>query len=188
VGLPGEILGNSRIAQSCAEIRKVRNEVMTTISDIPPELNVEYDRVAYQGKGVQIYQCGPDGKWLFQAPRASLYDDDGHLVAEHFSGPTWQAADGSTVVGRVISKAAPDPTAIPWLLLEAASSTGDGFFSKVKYIQRLNTVGGKAPSESCEVPQLLEIKYLALYVFHLLRTPGIAAIATPEPSGASNSP
>jgi hypothetical protein len=35
---------------------------MTTITDIPPELGVEYDRVAYQGKGQQIYQCGPDGK------------------------------------------------------------------------------------------------------------------------------
>lgn len=42
----------------------------------------------------------PDGKWLFQAPRASLFDDERNLVAEHFSGPTWQAADGSIVVGR----------------------------------------------------------------------------------------
>lgn len=145
---------------------------MTTISDIPPELKVEFDRVAYQGKGVQIYQCGLDGNWLFQAPRASLYDDDGNLVAEHFSGPTWQAADGSTVVGRVISKATPDATAIPWLLLEAASNTGNGSFSRVKYIQRLNTVGGNAPSESCRKSELVEVSYSALYVFHQLKTPG----------------
>jgi hypothetical protein len=94
---------------------------MTTAIDTPSELEVEYDRVAYQGTGVQIYQCGPDGNWLFQAPRASLYDDEGNLVAEHLAGPTWQAADGSTVVGRVISKVTPDATAIPWLLLEAVS-------------------------------------------------------------------
>jgi hypothetical protein len=81
---------------------------MTTISDIPPELKVEFDSVAYQGKGVQIYQCRPDGKWLFQAPLANLFDDEGNLVAEHFSGPTWQAADdGSTVVGRVIRLSVP---------------------------------------------------------------------------------
>jgi hypothetical protein len=144
---------------------------MTTISHIPPELKVEFERIAYLGKGVQIYQCGPDGKWLFQAPRASLVDDEGNLVAEHFSGPTWQAADGSTVVGRVISRFTPDANAIPWLLLEAASNTGDGSFSKVKYIQRLNTVGGTAPSESCRKSVLLEVSYSALYVFHMLKTP-----------------
>ena len=144
---------------------------MTTITDIPPELRVEYDRVAYRGQGVQIYQCGPDGKWLFQAPRASLYDDDGHLVAEHFAGPTWQAADGSTVVGRVISRVTPDQTTIPWLLLETASNTGDGSFSRVKYIQRLNTAGGAAPSDPCRKSELVEVDYSALYVFHSLKAP-----------------
>jgi hypothetical protein len=147
---------------------------MTTISDIPPELRVELDSVSYRGEGVQIYQCGPDGKWLFQAPRASLFDDEENLVAEHFSGPTWQAADGSTVVGRVLSLAKPDTTAIPWLLLEAASNTGDGLFSKVKYIQRLKTVGGTAPSESCAEPKLVEVNYSALYVFHQLKKPASA--------------
>ena len=143
-----------------------RKEAMTTISDIPPELKVEFDRVAYQGKGEQIYQCGPDGKWLLQAPRANLYDDEGNLVAEHFSGPTWQAADGSTVVGRVIFRSVtPDATAIPWLLLEAASNTGVGSFSRVKYIQRLNTVGGKAPSEPCEGSELLEVRLLGTLRF-----------------------
>lgn len=144
---------------------------MTTTIDIPPELSVEYDRVAYRGQGVQIYQCGPDGKWLFQAPRASLYDDEGNLLAEHLAGPTWQAADGSTVVGRVISKVTPDETAIPWLLLEAVSNTGDGSFSRVKYIQRLNTVGGTAPSDPCRKPGLVEVDYSARYVFHSLKAP-----------------
>jgi hypothetical protein len=149
-----------------------RKEAMTAVSDIPPELKIEFDSVAFQGKGAQIYQCGPDGKWLFQAPRASLYDDEGKLVAEHFSGPTWQAADGSTVVGRVITRFTPDATAIPWLLLEAASNTGDGSFSRVKYIQRLNTAGGTAPSGSCRKSELVEVGYSALYVLHSLKAPG----------------
>jgi Protein of unknown function (DUF3455) len=145
---------------------------MTTISDIPPELKVEFDSVAYQGKGEQIYQCA-DGKWLLQAPLANLSDDEGNLAAEHFSGPTWQAADGSTVVGRVIfSTASPDATAIPWLLLEAVSNTGLGCFSRVRYIQRLNTKGGKAPSGPCEGSEVLKVRYSALYVFYSLKKPG----------------
>jgi hypothetical protein len=53
--------------------------------------------------GVQIYSCnateGGHG-WALLAPRASLYDDNGKLVATHFGGPTWQARDGSRVVHR----------------------------------------------------------------------------------------
>lgn len=142
---------------------------MPDIPEIPPELSVTCDRIAYRGEGVQIYQCTPDGRWAFQSPRASLYDDNGGLAAEHFAGPTWQAADGSTVVGRKIAESTPDDTAIPWLLLEAASSTGDGVFGAVKYIQRLATTGGKAPAESCHGPALVEVPYTALYVFYALR-------------------
>jgi hypothetical protein len=76
---------------------------MPDIPDIPPELSVNCDRIAYRGEGVQIYQC-TGGRWAFQSPRASLYDDDGNLAAEHFAGPTWQAADGSTVVGQKIAE------------------------------------------------------------------------------------
>jgi hypothetical protein len=142
---------------------------MPDIPDIPPELSVNCDRIAYRGEGVQVYQC-TQGRWAFQSPRASLYDDDGNLAAEHFAGPTWQAADGSTVVGRKIAESTPDDTAIPWLLLEAASNTGDGIFGTVKYIQRLATTGGKAPGESCQWPALVEVPYTALYVFYALRT------------------
>jgi hypothetical protein len=137
--------------------------------DIPEELRVEFRHFAYSAKGVQIYRCGDDGRWMFQAPSAQLYDDDDQLVAEHFSGPTWQAADGSTVVAKKISEASPDPASIPWLLLEAVSNTGEGVFKNVKYIQRLSTVGGKAPSVPCDGPALNEVSYEAIYVFHVLK-------------------
>ena len=39
---------------------------------------------------------------------------------------------------------APASTAIPWLLLSAKTYECKGFFSKVTYMQRLNTQGGKA--------------------------------------------
>jgi hypothetical protein len=53
--------------------------------------------------GVQIYVCQsiPGGhRWGFVAPRANLYDDNGKLLATHYGGPTWEARDGSTAVGR----------------------------------------------------------------------------------------
>ena len=55
--------------------------------------------------GVQIYACNltPSGyHWGFVAPRADLYDDRGKRVTTHFAGPTWQAKDGSIVVGQVV--------------------------------------------------------------------------------------
>jgi hypothetical protein len=142
---------------------------MTVGTDIPAQLRVEFRHFAYHAKGVQIYRCEIDGKWEFQAPSAQLYDDDGQLVAEHFSGPTWQAADGSTVVAKKISEATPDAASIPWLLLEAVSNT-DGVFKNVKYIQRLSTIGGKAPSAPCDGPALTEVPYSAIYRFHVLKT------------------
>ena len=53
--------------------------------------------------GVQIYECkttDTGASWSLLAPRADLFDDKGKLVATHFGGPTWQAQDGSTVVGQ----------------------------------------------------------------------------------------
>src|SRR6185312_7911007 len=69
--------------------------------------------------GVQIYVCNGTA-WVFQAPRASLYNDGGHFTGLHFAGPTWQIKD-STVVGAKVAGATVDPTAIPWLLLRAVS-------------------------------------------------------------------
>jgi hypothetical protein len=74
--------------------------------------------------GVQIYACN-NGIWgPASTPRATLVDDKGEVVATHFAGPTWQARDGSTVVGaRVNGVDAPDPKkAIQWLLLSAKST------------------------------------------------------------------
>ena len=46
------------------------------------------------------------------------------MIGTHFGGPTWQAKDASTVVGKRVDGVTVDPTAIPWLLLEATSTTG----------------------------------------------------------------
>jgi hypothetical protein len=57
-------------------------------------------------KGFQIYTCnGATSTWgPGSTPDAKLFDDSGELVAKHFGGPTWEAKDGSSVVGRVPAK------------------------------------------------------------------------------------
>jgi hypothetical protein len=65
-------------------------------------------------------------------------------VAIHFAGPTWQALDGSLVVGNAAKATdfpAPDQDGVDWLLIPAQSTSGNGLFSKVTYIQRLYTTG-----------------------------------------------
>jgi len=109
--------------------------------------------LAAHATGVQIYVCqaGADQKfaWVLKAPEAELTDATGKKIANHFAGPTWKHADGSEVKGKVIAKQdAPKPDAIPWLLLTAASHTGDGIFSRVASIQRIHTEGGMPPSAS----------------------------------------
>ena len=117
------------------------------------------------GAGVQIYACQPlsgGGSpgvasssggygWRLKAPDASLRDGSGAEVGRHFAGPSWQARDGSTVVGELLaSSPAPRPGAIPWLLLRARSHAGQGVFATVGYIARTHTRGGLAPTAGCD--------------------------------------
>ena len=131
------------------------------------------------GKGVQIYACeataADPGKfeWTFQAPEAELTDGDGKNIGKHYRGPTWEANDGSKVVGEVLKKAdAPRPGAVPWLLLKAKTNEGTGTFEKVTYIQRVNTEGGVAPVAGCDQAHInteVRVDYKADYYFY---TPG----------------
>jgi hypothetical protein len=129
--------------------------------------------------GVQIYECtaGKDDptrfEWTFKAPEAELFDMAGNKVAKHYAGPTWESNDGSKVVGEVRARDnGPDPNAIPWLLLSAKSTSGTGVFSHVKSIQRVHTVGGKAPTEACTQAQagkVTRVGYKATYNFYVTR-------------------
>jgi hypothetical protein len=130
-------------------------------------------------KGVQVYQCTasadppPHFEWKFKEPEAQLFDRSGRGIGRHYAGPTWQSTDGSEVVGEVQARDdGPLATAIPWLLLRAKTTSGSGIFSHVASIQRLNTVGGKAPSEPCGVDnagQSVRVPYTANYVFYTLK-------------------
>jgi Protein of unknown function (DUF3455) len=105
------------------------------------------------GDQIYIRQAGTDQKlaWTLKAPDAQLFDAQNKRIAMHFAGPTWKHSDGSEVVGKLAAKAdSPEANAIPWLLLTAASHTGDGAFSKVTFIQRLHTKNGQPPQTGCD--------------------------------------
>lgn len=131
-------------------------------------------RVGY-AVGVQIYSCNatPGGfGWAFVAPRANVYNHRGKLIMTHFAGPTWQAKDGSFVVGRREAGVNVDPTAIDWLLLSVASTSAgpDGDqLAGTTFIQRIATSGGVAPNaEECNADTAgsqAEVPYTADYYF-----------------------
>ena len=130
---------------------------MTQIADaaspaptIPGEIALPAGNTVFligHAKGYQIYTCDGNGSWGSATPDAKLFDDNGELIAKHFAGPTWQAKDGSSVVGTLPpkGKVIVDPSAIPWLLLEKSSTT-PGLLGNTTYIQRVATTGGLAPA------------------------------------------
>ena len=91
--------------------------------------------------------------------------------------PTWQSSfDSSAVWGSPVGTvtagsdpACPNTGAIPCLLLKPvasrASTLGNGLFTRVTYIQRLNTTGGSTPAGSCKVGARVLVPYSADYLF-----------------------
>jgi len=124
--------------------------------------------------GVQIYECSRKAdstyEWAFKAPQATLADSSGRVLGKHYAGPTWEANDGSTVVGEAKARdPSPTPTAIPWLLLAAKSTSGSGTLADTKFVQRVATVGGVAPAQGCSestLKQQAQVPYTAAYVFY----------------------
>jgi hypothetical protein len=145
---------------------------------VPTEIEVEAGNKVFlvgHATGVQIYRCNATSggyRWDFVAPRADLFDDHGKFIANHFGGPTWQAKDGSKVVGQLVRGVVVDQTAIAWLKLSKASSSpgpaGDRL-AGTSFIQRTATVGGLAPAAGTCVAAALgdiaEIPYTADYHF-----------------------
>jgi hypothetical protein len=125
--------------------------------------------------GVQIYTCSARRddpykyEWTLSAPEAELRDTGGKRIGRHYAGPTWESDDGSKVIGEVKARDdGPDASAIPWLLLVAKSNSGNGVFAKTTSIQRLDTVGGKAPADGCGESQAgrqMRVPYTATYLF-----------------------
>jgi len=118
-------------------------------------------------EGVQIYSWN-GSSWVFVAPEAVLFDGDENIVGVHYAGPTWESNSGSKVVGaRVASAPSPNASSIPLLLLAATTAEGPGVFARTTYIQRVNTVGGVAPSApGASVGEQARVFYTAEYFFY----------------------
>lgn len=147
-------------------------------------------------EGSQIYRSAEPTPgmfiWQFFGPEATLFTDDTQTthVAMHFNVntaplgtmttcpvvgfacPSWQSdTDGSAVtVGRPPldgTTPSPHPNSIPELLLPAVSHIGDGLFSDITFVQRLDTEG--CLSTACVLPTALgqqcDSSYTAIYSF-----------------------
>lgn len=149
------------------------------VPDIIKVLAAEKEICAFTASGVQIYACRSKKdapaqfEWTLKGPEAGLFDGKGRKVGKHYaeSGPVWESNDGSRVFGEVEKRAdSPDATAIQWLLLKAKKTEGQGVFGHVTSIQRIKTVGGKAPTGGCDETNLgkeLRVPYAATYKFYV---------------------
>jgi len=119
--------------------------------------------------GVQLYVWNGSG-WVFQAPEAVLFADASTHgnIGIHYAGPTWESESGSKVVGAAIANApSPNPDSIPLLLIRAVSTQGPGIFARTTFIQRVNTVGGRAPvTAGTTTGQIARVPYTAEYFFY----------------------
>lgn len=174
------------VAGGCASSAKVPDRIAE--DDLPATIRVDGPVVTcVHATGFQVYTCqaGADGKlaWVLKAPEAEFTGEDG-LKGKHFEGPTWQSTnDGSSVVGRKIADAAaPEPGAVPWLLLVAIGHDEVGIFSDVTFIQRIHTSGGVAPPlGDAKAGDEIRVPYSADYFFY-------GSGATTQPTTASTSP
>jgi len=141
--------------------------------DVPAAIQVpgETNKVHFHAYavGVQIYVWN-GASWVFQAPDAVLFADIGTHggTATHYAGPTWESDSGSKVRGAAIANApSPNADSIPMLLLRAVSTEGPGIFAPTTYVQRVNTVGGKAPATAgTAAGQVARVPYTAEYYFY----------------------
>lgn len=146
--------------------------------------------------GTQNYVCLPAATgvaWKFVAPEATLYQtfrgEVTQQLATHFLGanpwenglarPTWQYSGDSSRVWARLHELSTDSNfveagAIPWLSLDVAGDEagpqGGAFLTRAKFVQRLNTSGGSAPSTGCseaaQIGAVVLVPYSADYFFY----------------------
>jgi hypothetical protein len=135
--------------------------------------------------------CSSSGfAWSFVGPQATLFNVNGtQQIITHFLSPnpeeanmpraTWQdSRETSAVWAKAIQSSSDpefvEPGAIPWLLLEVVGlgygPTGGERLTDTKFIHRVNTTGGLAPSSGCDqdedVGKREFVSYEADYIFY----------------------
>lgn len=154
---------------SCLAMLAVASFSSVTHAQIAPTKSPAIQAFA---KGDQIYTCAASNStyaWALKAPDATLHDAKGKVIGKHFAGPSWQANDGSIVVGEPLNVSpSPNPGAVAWLVLHAKSHSGSGEMANVAYIVRMQTEGGVAPASGCDASHAdteVRVPYSAVYLF-----------------------
>jgi Protein of unknown function (DUF3455) len=154
---------------------------------VPVALQVPAGNKAFRAGaavGTQDYICLPSG-WTFFGPQATLFNEHDEQIITHFLSPnlvengtprvTWQGSrDTSKIWGLAVASVTVQPDAIPWLLVKVVGAedgpTGGDELAETTFVQRLNTVGGVAPSTGCTTSQQVGsralVPYTADYFFY----------------------
>jgi len=167
-------IGNSILARSLSIFAALVLAAVSAVAQVVPAKLALPQGAAlvgkYAAKGVQIYVCRVKGaatEWSFKAPEAEVVDAQGRPFARHYAGPTWEAPDGSKIVGTALAtEPSPKAGAIPWLLLSTKSSAS-GVLAGVRFVQRDNTSGGVGPTGACPtVGTEQRVGYTADYILY----------------------
>jgi hypothetical protein len=129
--------------------------------------------VAPVTKGEQIYACTKqaDGSFAFTQHNVSarLRGGIAHSFVKDAAGPPqWVARDRSSVTGKVLARTPNGAGNIPELDLDATQTgASNGLLAGVVEIERLNTVGGVAPTGPCDPKSqpTVKVPYEADYLF-----------------------
>ena len=167
-------------------------------SIVPPPMpgDIEVDQgfvpfLAAHAIGTQNYMCVANGTtygWATVGPQATLFNASGEQTLTHFlssipysllPGPAWQHSRDSSIVWGQVDRISTDSNyvaagAIPWLRLTAAvvgdGPTGGDKMLATRFIQRLNTLGGKPPADGCsqatDIQKRALVPYEADYYFY----------------------
>jgi Protein of unknown function (DUF3455) len=131
-------------------------------------------------QGVLVYTC-QRGAWTFSDPEATMGSNGAPPSVLYTAGPEWvSTTDGSAVWGTPIASA-DRPGTVPALLVRAVRHRGNGWLSRVTYIQRLRTAGGLPPAGRCTPGSITGSRYTAKETFWVARSGPAATRATSQP-------
>jgi hypothetical protein len=130
------------------------------------------------GNGVYIYQCrqsllNPNAyEWAFVVPDATLYEGSRSTARHATVGLFESLSDRSSLSGVVRTSQAAGVQNLPWVLMRAQPLAETGMFAGVTSVQRVNTVGGAAPTGGCgpdNIGDEARVAYQADYYFYRAR-------------------
>lgn len=195
----GRLIRLAALGVICAAALPSMAYAQIVVPPVPENLQVPAENQVYlvgHAVGSQNYVCLPAATegvghvgWSLFTPQATLFDDERGQVITHFFSPnpaegnivraTWEDSLDSSRVWAKAAASSTDPNfvnanAVAWVLLPVVGSqtgpTGGATLSGTTFVQRLNTVGGVAPSTGCQLPTDIGNKafvpYTADYFFY----------------------